>query len=52
MGHYRGQCVYDFRDFREKSDKEQAPLRSFQLQLSPGDLNHYYVGTEKVIITM
>ncbi|XP_078332880.1 cytoplasmic dynein 2 intermediate chain 1-like isoform X6 [Crassostrea virginica] len=35
------------RDFREKSDKEQAPLRSFQLQLSPGDLNHYYVGTEK-----
>ncbi|XP_061183329.1 cytoplasmic dynein 2 intermediate chain 1-like [Saccostrea echinata] len=28
---------------REKSE----PLRSFELQLSPGDLNHFYVGTEK-----
>ncbi|XP_055997444.1 cytoplasmic dynein 2 intermediate chain 1-like isoform X4 [Ostrea edulis] len=27
--------------------EKSGPLRSFELQLSPGDLNHYYVGTEK-----
>lgn len=41
--------VYKCREKTETTIEKQGYLRTFELQLSPGDLNHYYVGTEKVI---
>lgn len=35
------------REKTETTKEKQGYLRTFELQLSPGDLNHYYVGTEK-----
>lgn len=35
------------REKTEVTKEKQGYLRTFELQLSPGDLNHYYVGTEK-----
>lgn len=39
--------VYKCREKTETTKEKQGYLRTFELQLSPGDLNHYYVGTEK-----